>query len=144
MENPQINTGDVNPLNPNATGSNDGSSNGDYEKSEAQTGGTGSNRSLPTDGPLRQNLDDEPDLTDNDNLTDDETFEDELDAGDDDPDVISSGNLPGDDEEDDSDQDLFDDDLELDGDTTDLNSDIDDDDLDTLDGPLLDENNPRH
>lgn len=149
MENPQINTGDVNPLNPNAAGSGDGSSNNDYQHSAAQTGGTGSNRSLPTDGPLRQNLDEEPDLTDNDNLTDDDEFEDELDtededADDEDPGVISSGNLPGDDQEDDSDLELFDDDLELDGDTDDLNSDIDDDDLDTLDGPLLDENNPRH
>jgi ribonuclease E len=144
MENPQINTGDVNPLNPHTTGSNDGSSNSDYQASEAQTGGTGSNRSLPTDGPLRQNLDDEPDLTDNDNLTDDETFEDDLDTGDDDPDVIPGDDFSDDDEEGDLDDDLFDDELTLDGDSDDLNSDVDDDDLDTLDGPLLDENNPRH
>jgi hypothetical protein len=114
-------------------------------KSTAQAGGTGSNQSLPTDGPLRQTTNDATNLSDNDDApaetdpADDERPDDDVE----DPGVISSGNLPGDDEEGDE-EDLFDDDFEVDGDSADLNTDIDDDDLDTLDGPLLDENNPRH
>lgn len=114
-------------------------------KSAPLASGTGANNSLPTDGPLRQSTNEGADLSDNDEApapadpADDESPDDDVE----DPGVISSGNLPGDDEEGDED-DLFDDDFEVDGDNVDLNSDIDDDDLDTLDGPLLDENNPRH
>jgi len=118
---------------------------GDLNQSEVRADGTGANHSLPTDGPLRQNIEDSTKLTDNDNASDDDEVTGDLGPDDDaeDPGVISSGNLPGDDEEGDED-DLFDDDFEVDGDSDDLNADIDDDDLDTLDGPLLDENNPRH
>jgi len=118
---------------------------GDLTQSEVRADGTGSNHSLPTDGPLRQNIGDSTKLTDNDNASEDDGLPDDFGPDDDaeDPGVISSGNLPGDDDEGDED-DLFDDDFEVDGDSDDLNADIDDDDLDTLDGPLLDENNPRH
>jgi hypothetical protein len=89
------------------------------------TTGTGSNNSLATDGPLRQTINEDENLTNNDDAPEDEDPADDL--------------GPDDDAEE-----LFDDDFEVDGDSLDLNADIDDDDLDTLDGPLLDENNPRH
>jgi hypothetical protein len=125
-----INSSGANPLYNNKRTADAGAdmSGSDVKQSEVRADGTGSNHSLPTDGPLRQNIEDSTKLTDNDV---------------EDPGVISSGNLPGDDEEGDEDE-LFDDDFEVDGDSDDLNADIDDDDLDTLDGPLLDENNPRH
>ena len=142
-----VNTNGVNPLYNNKRGAEAGAdmSCNDYKQSEVRADGTGSNHSLPTDGPLRQNIEDSTKLTDNDNTSEDDDFTEDFDADDDveDPGVISSGNLPGDDEEGDEDE-LFDDDFEVDGDSDDLNADIDDDDLDTLDGPLLDENNPRH
>jgi hypothetical protein len=99
-------------------------------KPAPQTSGTGANRSLPTDGPVSQGTNEATDLSANGDApaeadpADDESPDDHVEEGDED--------------------DIFDDDLEVDGDNVDLNSDIEDDDLDTLDGPLLDENNPRH
>lgn len=122
-----------------------GISGGEFKQSEVRADGTGSNQSLPTDGPVRQNMAESTELTDNDNTSDNDGVTEDFDADNnaEDSGVISSGNLPGDEDEGDEEE-LFDDDFEIDGDSDDLNADIDDDDLDTLDGPLLDENNPRH
>ncbi len=94
--------------------------NGEYTPSAPLTTGTGSNRSLPTDGPLAQTLDDDDD--DDDELVDGD-IPDDLDADfDDDDDLLA------DDDED------FDDDDDV--------TNVHEDDLDTLDGPLRDINNP--
>ena len=106
---------------------------GEYTPSEPLTTGTGSNRSLATDGPLAQTLDDD----DDDDLTDIGTPLD-----DDDDDELVDGDIP-----DDLDADFDDDDDLLSGDEDDDDYDDDitnvhEDDLDTLDGPLRDINNP--
>jgi hypothetical protein len=104
---------------------------GDYTPSAPLTTGTGSNRSLPTDGPLAQTLDD-----DDDDLTDIGTP-----LEDDDDDELVDGDIPDDldaDFEDDDDLIADDDDDFEDDDVTNVHE----DDLDTLDGPLRDINNP--
>jgi hypothetical protein len=97
----------------------------DYTPSEPLTSGTGGNRSLATDGPLAQTIDD-----DDDDLTDIGTP-----LEDDDDDELVGGDIPDLDTE-------FDDDDDLLADDDDDLTDVDDDDLDTLDGPLKDINNP--
>jgi hypothetical protein len=103
---------------------------GEYTPSEPLTSGTGSNRSLATDGPLAQTLDD-----DDDDLTDIGTP-----LEDDDDDELVDGDIPDDlDADFDDDDDLLaDDDDDFDDDVTNVHE----DDLDTLDGPLRDINNP--
>lgn len=103
-----------------------------YTSAEPLTTGTGGNRSLATDGPLAQTLDD-----DDDDLTDIG-----IPLEDDDDDELGDGDIP-----DDLDADFADDDDLLAGDEDDDDFDDDitnvhEDDLDTLDGPLRDINNP--
>jgi hypothetical protein len=97
-----------------------------FGASEPLTSGTGSNRSLATDGPLAQTIDE-----DDDDLTDIGTP-----LEDDDDDELVEGDIP-----DDLDADFNDDDDLLADDDDDLTN-VDEDDLDTLDGPLRDINNP--
>jgi len=97
----------------------------DYSATEPLTTGTGSNRSLATDGPLAQTIDD-----DDDDLTDIGT------PLEDDDDEMVEGDIPDLDTDFDDDDDLL-----ADDDDDDLN-DLDDDDLDTLNGPTKDINNP--
>jgi hypothetical protein len=97
-------------------------------KSAPQTGGTGANTSLPTAGSLSQTASEATNLSDNADAPADAEPAGDVGPDDDvnDPGVNSSSDLPEDDEEGNQDNNIF------------------DDDLDALDGPLLDENNPRH